>query len=48
MALRCGKSMMLVATFTALAAVLAWAWRDGGERPLTWHSVPVELPGAGQ
>ena len=28
-----------------LTAFLAWAWLDGGERPLAWIEEPVELPG---
>lgn len=28
-----------------LIAALAWAWIDGGERPLEWIEEPVELPG---
>jgi len=27
-----------------LIAFLAWAWLDGGERPLEWIEEPVELP----
>ena len=28
----------------ALAALLAWAWYDGGERPLEWIEEPIALP----
>jgi hypothetical protein len=30
----------------ALAALLGWAWRDGGEEPLRLIAEPVDLPGA--
>lgn len=29
-----------------LAALLAWAWADGGEEPLRAISEPVSIPGA--
>ena len=32
----------------ALAALLGWAWADGGQQPLRAISEPVALPGAGQ
>jgi hypothetical protein len=31
---------------TAVAAVLVWAWRDGGEEPLREITAPANLPGA--
>ncbi len=30
-----------------LAALLGWAWHDGGERPLTPMSAPAMLPKVG-
>jgi hypothetical protein len=33
--------MLVVA---ALVAVLAWAWYDGGERPVEWIEEPLPLP----
>ncbi|MFM2273489.1 MAG: hypothetical protein RL702_2554 [Pseudomonadota bacterium] len=30
----------------ALAALLGWAWADGGEQPLRVISEPVTIPGA--
>jgi len=32
----------------ALAALLAWAWYDGGERPLRTIEEPIELPDPGE
>ena len=31
-----------------IAAVLGWAWNDGGERPITAMSAPAMLPKVGQ
>jgi hypothetical protein len=31
-----------------LAGLLAWAWNDGGERPLAPMSAPAMLPKVGQ
>jgi hypothetical protein len=42
------KSVMLIAAGLVLAGLLGWAWRDGGERPLSPQSAPALLPGAGQ
>jgi hypothetical protein len=39
---------MLLAAAGLLAAVLGWAWADGGERPLSPQTAPAALPGAGQ
>ena len=33
-----------LAALAALGALLAWAWADGGERPLSPQSVPATLP----
>lgn len=48
MALNRRKSVMMVAAALLLAAVLAWAWADGGERPLAPLSAPAMLPGGAQ
>jgi hypothetical protein len=28
----------------ALAAILAWAWIDGGRRQVEWIEEPIEVP----
>ncbi len=48
MALDRRKSVLLIGVGAVLAALLGWAWVDGGERPLSPQSVPAMLPGAGQ
>jgi hypothetical protein len=42
------KSMVGLVAGLALAAVLGWAWHDGGEVPLSPHSTPAMLPGLGR
>ena len=32
----------------ALAAIIAWAWVDGGRRQLAWIEQPIELPAEAQ
>jgi hypothetical protein len=34
---------MLVAL--AFVLLLAWAWYDGGERPVEWIEQPIPVPG---
>lgn len=28
----------------ALAAIIAWAWIDGGKRQIAWIEEPIEVP----
>ncbi|HOB14423.1 MAG TPA: hypothetical protein PKN09_09280 [Novosphingobium sp.] len=42
------KSIVLIGALAALGAVLAWAWSDGGLRPVTPQDVPAMLPGTAQ
>lgn len=39
---------MLALVGAAIAAVLGWAWIDGGKRPLHPIAEPVSLPGVSQ
>lgn len=39
------KSIGLMAGVAVLAAVLGWAWLDGGERAVSPQSAPAVLPG---
>ena len=45
MTLRKSRNWLLPALATALAAVVAWAWIDGGERQLSTIEEPLPLPG---
>ena len=47
MALRIGKVWWLAIGGAALAALLAYAWIDGGMRPVQPIAQPVTLPGFG-
>ena len=38
------RKWIWIVAAVALAAVLAWAWIDGGEQPKRWIEEPVELP----
>ena len=40
------RDRLLVGLAVAIAALLAYAWYDGGEREQRLIAVPVELPGA--
>lgn len=40
--------MLALAMAVLLAAVLAWAWIDGGQRPLRQIAELVTLPGVSQ
>ena len=44
MAVRVRKVWLVLAV--AIAALLGWAWHDGGEVPLRLIAEPVVLPGA--
>jgi hypothetical protein len=39
------KSIGLMAVIAVLAALLGWAWLDGGERPVSPQYAPAVLPG---
>lgn len=39
---------MLGLAALAVVALLAWAWHDGGKRPLRAISEPVSIPGVSQ
>ncbi len=43
MAVRVRKGWLVLAL--AVAALLGWAWRDGGEQPQRLIAEPVTLPG---
>lgn len=45
MARRIGKYHWLALAVLAVLGLLAWAWVDGGERPLSPVSEEVVLPG---
>ncbi len=45
MAVRVGRKAVIVALLTLLAALLAWAWIDGGIEPVRPISETVVLPG---
>ncbi len=46
MAVRVGRKAVIVTLLALLAGLLAWAWIDGGVRPLRPISETVVLPGA--
>lgn len=47
MALRLRKAGLIAGVAAVgLAALLGWAWADGGEQPLRPVSGPVTIPGA--
>lgn len=45
MAVRIGKVWWLAIGGAALGALLAYAWADGGQRPVRPMAEPVALPG---
>ena len=40
--------LFAAAALLALAALLGWAWSDGGMRPLSPQTAPAVLPQVGQ
>jgi len=42
------KSVLGFAVVLIVAAVLGWAWNDGGERPVSPQIAPATLPGVAQ
>lgn len=48
MALRIGKIWWLAGAGAALGVLLAYAWTDGGQRPVRTIAEPVILPEIGQ
>ena len=39
--------LFAAAALLLVGTLLLWAWRDGGERPLSPHSAPAMLPKVG-